>query len=144
MAPVIHEEPASAVPAAPGDTAGLAGTSWRLVERQSMDDAQGTTKPDDPAKYTLGFGADGQVAVQLDCNRGTGAWHAQPSGDGSGSIEIGPLATTRALCPEPSLGERIAADLGYVRGYLIRDGRLHLSLMADGGILVFEPAEAAR
>ena len=33
----------------------LDGTHWRLVQIQSMDDRQGTTRPDDPSKYTLGF-----------------------------------------------------------------------------------------
>jgi len=32
------------------------------------------------------------------------------------------------------------AQAPYVRAYLLRNGRLHLSLMADGGILVWEPA----
>lgn len=31
-----------------------------------------------------------------------------------------------------------AGDLGFVRSYLLKDGRLHLSLMADGGIYSFE------
>jgi heat shock protein HslJ len=117
---------------------GLAGTSWRLVEFQSMDDAQGTTRPADPTKYTIAFGADGRLSMQLDCNRGTGAWQAEPAGDGSGSISIGPVAATRMLCPPPSMGEKLARDMESVRGYIVRDGRLSLSLMADGGIYIWE------
>lgn len=114
----------------------LAGTSWRLVEYQSMDDTQGTTKPDDPAKYTISFGADGRAAVRLDCNRGMGQWTV----DGSGVLSIGPLATTKVFCPPPSLGDQIGARLGEVRSYVIRDGRLSMALPADAGIIVWEPA----
>ncbi|MDQ1349045.1 MAG: hypothetical protein QG573_2423 [Acidobacteriota bacterium] len=128
---------ASAVPA---PNTPLAGTRWRLVEIQSMDDAIGTARPDDPSLYTLAFQADGRLAMRLNCNRGNGPWKATPAADGpSGSLEIGPLAVTRALCPPPSLDERIARDMDFVRGYLVRDGRLSLTLMADGGIYVWEP-----
>jgi hypothetical protein len=74
-----------------------------------------------------------------------GNWQVQPSADRSnGSFRFGPIASTRALCPPPSLAERLARLLPYVRGYSLRNGRLHLSLMADGGILVWEPLGAAR
>lgn len=122
----------------PPSSGGLAGTSWRLVEIQSMDDAQGKSRPDDPAKYTLSFGADGRLAARLDCNRGNGPWQSESAG----SLRIGPLAVTRALCPPPSLGGRLARDLDYVRTYTLRNGRLYLSLMADGGIIVLEPTVA--
>lgn len=125
-------------------TRALAGTEWRLIEIQSMDDAIGTVRPDDPAKYTLALGADGTAAMRLDCNRGSGRWSATPGPSGaSGTFRIGPLAVTRAMCPPPSLDARIARDMGYVRSYLLADGRLHLSLMADGGIYVWEPDTAA-
>lgn len=121
------------------DARSLAGTRWRLIEIRSMDDAIGTTRPDDPSKYTLAFAADGTLAMRLDCNRAMGRWSATPAADSEGGqLRVGPLAATRALCPEPSLDERIARDMDYVRSYLVKDGRLHLSLMADGGIYVWE------
>lgn len=123
---------------APASTT-LAGTAWRLIAIQSMDDAQGTTRVADPSRHTLRFDAEGRAAMRLDCNRGTGTWKAQPAGDGTGSLEFGPIATTRMFCPPPSLGDRLGRDLGYVRGYRLKDGRLYLSLMADGGILEWEP-----
>lgn len=117
----------------------LAGTTWRLVEFQSMDDAIGTTRPNDPALYTLTLNADGTAALQLNCNRASGSWAAQPAGNGtSGGFTFGPLAMTRAFCPPPSMDQSIAAQAGFVRSFVIRDGRLYLSLMADGGILVWE------
>lgn len=35
-------------------------------------------------------------------------------------------------------------DLGYVRSYLLRDGRLYMSLMADGGIYEWRRIDPAR
>lgn len=122
----------------PAPPVGLPGTSWQLVEFQSMSDEVGTLRPDDPSLYTMSFAPDGGVSLRLNCNQGTGAWSATSSSPTEGGLEFGPLATTRALCPPPSLDERIAADLEYVRSYIIRDNRLYLSLMADAGIYVWE------
>ncbi len=120
---------------------GLTGTSWQLVAIQSMDDAQGTTRVAEPQHFTLRFGADGRASLRLDCNRGNGSYEMKPAGDGSwGSLSFGPIAATRALCPPPHLDERIARDLGYVRSYLLKDGKLFLSLMADGGIYEWAPS----
>ena len=117
----------------------LANTAWRLVEIQSMDDAVGTVRPDDPSLYTMRLGGDGAVALRLNCNRASGTWSAQPGADpSSGRFEFGPLAGTRALCPPPSLDERVLAQARYVRSYLLKEGRLYLSLMADGGIYAWE------
>ena len=118
----------------------LQGTSWQLVGIQSMDDAQGLKRPANPSRYTLSLQADGRAVLQLDCNRAMGSWRVEPSTDpGNGGFRFGPLASTKALCPAPSLGEPLARQLPYVRGYLLRDGRLNLSLLADGGILIWEP-----
>ncbi len=123
----------------PSGPPSLAGTSWQLLAIQSMDDAQGATKLADPKRFTLSFGADGRASLRLDCNRGTGAWEAKPAGADSGQLTFGPIAATRAMCPPPHLDERIVRDLPYVRGYLLKSGRLYLSLMADGGIYEWEP-----
>lgn len=126
--------------AAPQSMPSLAGTSWELVQFQSMDDAQGTTRIGDPSLYTVSFGTDGRATLRLNCNRAMGPWQAKAAADGqSGSLEFGMLAGTRALCPPPSLDERLLRDLAYVRGYLLRDGQLHMSLMADGGIYSWRP-----
>lgn len=123
----------------PARAPSLAGTGWRLVAIQSMDDAQGTTRIADPTRYTIRFEPGGTARVRLDCNRGFGPWEAAPNGPEGGSLQIGLVASTMMLCPEPSLGERVGQQLGFVRSYLIRDGRLNMALMADGGLLVWEP-----
>jgi len=116
----------------------LAGTQWRLVEFQSMDDAKGTRRPAQGSLYTMWLHGDGTVAMQLNCNRATGKWSAAPSGDpASGRFEFGSLAATKALCPPPSMDESVVAHSRFVRSYLLKDSRLYLSLMADGGIYVW-------
>jgi heat shock protein HslJ len=54
------------------DAPELIGGTWRLVQFRGGDDT--TVKPDDPAKYTLQFNADGSVAARIDCNRGRATW----------------------------------------------------------------------
>lgn len=116
----------------------LAGTHWRLVEFQSMDDRQGITRPAEGVLYTMWLHGDGTVAMQLNCNRATGTWAVAPGSDAaSGWFEFGPLAATRALCRSPGMDESIVAQSRFIRSYLLKQDRLYLSLMADGGIYVW-------
>ena len=107
----------------------LPGSTWRLVELRSSDDAVGVVRPDDPAKYELRLGKDGDAAARLDCNRGAGRWRSEAAGQ----ITFTPMAMTRAACGAGSLDTRVARELGFVRTYLIEGDRLRLILMADGG-----------
>ena len=126
--------------AKPSSANPLAGTRWQLLEIQSMDDTIGTVRPKDPSLFTMHLNIDGTVTMRLDCNRASGTWTAEPSGDGlSGRFEFGPLAGTSAVCLSPNLDERILAQAKFFRGYLLREGRLYLSLMADGGIYAWVP-----
>jgi len=116
-----------------GTAADLGGTSWQLVKFQSSDDT--TLTPDDKSKYTIAFGNDGRMSGRLDCNRGSDTWKS----DGPNQLQFGPMALTRAMCPPGSLHDRIAKDWSAMRSYVIKDGHLFLSLMADGGTYEFEP-----
>lgn len=117
----------------------LDGTTWRLAMFQSNDDATGTLRPANADSFTMAFGKDGQVAAKLDCNRGTGPWRAEPAtGSSSGSINIGPLATTRMMCPPDPVGDRLARDVDTLRSYRLQDGRLYLMLPADAGVYVWD------
>jgi para-nitrobenzyl esterase len=114
--------------------ASLEGSSWRLVQISMSD---GVTRPAiERSRYTVGFGAEGVLNVRFDCNRGRGSWKSAAPGN----LEFGPLALTRALCPVGSLHDELVRQWPYVRSYLVKDGRLFLSLMADGGTIEFEPA----
>jgi len=119
----------------------LAGSAWQLVAIQSMDDAQGTFRIAHPERFTLDFENDGHARFRIDCNRGSATWKAAPSSKlTSGSLEFGPLAMTRMACTPNSHDRRVLRDLPYVRSYLLKDGRLFMSLMADGGIYEWAPA----
>jgi heat shock protein HslJ len=133
---------ASEAPPANIPFSGLGGTTWRLVEFQSMDDAQGSIVPDDPKKYTITFNRDGSVSARFDCNRGVGPWRNDIANARGGSLSIGPLGVTKALCPPPTIGEFIERQLSYVRSFTISDGYLNMALMADGGIILWEPVKA--
>jgi para-nitrobenzyl esterase len=110
----------------------LEGTSWQLVKFQGGDDA--VLRPDDGSKYTLTFGADGVLSARIDCNRGRGGWKSPEKG----RLELGPMAITRAACPPGSLHDHLVKQLPHARSYVVRDGHLFLSLMADGGTYEFE------
>lgn len=118
---------------APSASTELAGTSWRLVQFQGMDDR--TLKPDDPSRYTIDFNAGGTLAASIDCNRGRGTWKST----GPSQLELGPMAVTRAMCPPNSMHDQIIKHWNFIRSYVIKDGHLFLALMADGGIYEFEP-----
>jgi heat shock protein HslJ len=114
----------------------LRGTSWQLVKFVGGDDRILT--PDDQAKYTIEFagsGGGGLVAARIDCNRGRGTWRERSAGQ----LELGALTLTRATCPEGSLHDQIAKQWTNVRSFVMRDGHLFLSLVADGGTYEFAP-----
>jgi heat shock protein HslJ len=117
----------------------LPGTSWQLVAIQSMDDAHVTTRIAAPQRYTVSFGGEGRATFRIDCNHGTGIWLATPAAGDVGSLTFGPVAMTRIMCPPGSHEEKVMRDLPYVRSYLIKDGKLFMSLMADGGIYEWLP-----
>jgi len=114
--------------------AGLEGSSWRLVQISMSD---GVTRPAiERSRYTIGFGASDVLNVRFDCNRGSGSWKSSAPG----AVEFGPLALTRAMCPVGSLHDELVRQWPHVRSYVVKEGRLYLSLMADGGTIEFEPA----
>ena len=120
----------------------LTGTTWRLLSIESMaPQEQPSTTIEDPTKYTVTFGDDGRAAFQVDCNRGNASWEASAAAPDSGTLTFGPIALTRMMCPQPSADTRVADALGYVRTYLLSDGQLHLSLLADSGIMHWEPQQ---
>jgi heat shock protein HslJ len=118
----------------------LAGSKWRLIHFQSMDDAIGTVVPPNVERYTIEFVSDGSLALQLDCNRATGRWEAKPASATEGSLTMTGGAMTRAMCQPGALDTQIARDLAFVTHYLFVDGQLSLTLKMDSGIYLWAPA----
>ncbi len=132
-----------AAPKAPGPLQ-LVGDRWELVAITSMDDAQPPWKPADSSRYWIEFGSDGRLLLKMDCNNGRSSWQSEPAPDANparraGSLQLGALVTTRVACPPGSLEPKLTALLPFVRSYVIENGQLHLSLMADGGVLSWKP-----
>jgi para-nitrobenzyl esterase len=137
--PAQEKDPAAEVVPSTGTDSGnagtgLGGTSWQLVKFEGGDGTVLT--PDARTKYTISFQPDGRLSARIDCNRGKGTW----TSSASSHLELGPLALTRAMCPPGSLHDQLVKQWPYVRSYVIQNGHLFLSLMADGGIYEFEPA----
>jgi len=134
-----------AVPAKPADQAtapaasprpaaapALIGTTWAWQKTIMSDDKR--FAPGAPARYTVTFGADGRMAVQADCNRGAGGYELD---EAQRRIRTGPMALTRAMCPEGSLDTVFAQQLSRIQGWLFEGPGLVLTLDYDSGSMFF-------
>jgi uncharacterized lipoprotein YbaY len=130
--PTAPAEPAKSQPPKASAASPLQGTTWQLVQFQGPDGS--VVAPDDRTKYTIEFSDGGQVSVRLDCNRGRGSWKSA----GPNQLQFGPLALTRANCPQGSLHNRMVNDWALARSFAIKDDHLFLALSV-GGIYEFEP-----
>jgi heat shock protein HslJ len=117
----------------------LEGSEWRLA---AIDTSGSTTTltPALQAQHTLTFGDEGALALQLDCNRGRASWTAGKPRNGAGAIDIGPIASTRALCPQPSFGNQMATALSEAQTYVLTMDRRELVI--ETGTLRFTFAAA--
>ncbi len=107
-------------PLAPSD---LVGNRWRLVSLVETGSTPITI--DDPSRYTLEFAADGQLSVRSDCNTCGGRYSLSGS-----SIEIGPVACTRAFCGDTSRDAAYTSALDKARSASVDDDEL--TLTGDG------------
>jgi heat shock protein HslJ len=105
------------------DSHPLAGTEWQLT---AIDTAGSTTTltPTLQGRHTVAFRDGGALEAQLDCNRGRSTWTADRPMNGAGAITIGPVASTKMLCAEPSFGEELASGLSEAQRFTTTlDGR---------------------
>jgi heat shock protein HslJ len=121
---------ASQAPAAAPSRPTIADRTWELVRIQMMDGS--VLLPEDPARYTLHLAEGGRAEMRADCNRATGSYALSGS-----ALTFGPIASTRAYCPPPSISDRYLQQLGFAASFVVKDGRLHLATRADGAILEF-------
>ena len=112
-------------------TPALVGTLWKLQQIQMNDDT--LLVPDQPEHYTAEFLEDGTLLVRADCNRGRG----QYSTTDDRGLEISPIATTLAACPEGSIGNEFVQALGNSAIYFFQDGNLFIDLAFDSGTMQF-------
>ena len=117
----------------------LSGTSWQLVKFQGPDER--TFSPDDRSKYTIKFGSDGRVVIRVDCNRGSSTWKL---GGGNGELQFGSWSRTSAKCGPGSLHDQIVREGADVHKFDLKDGRLFLFGMPNGGYYELEPLPAGQ
>lgn len=113
--------------AVPGDTLGRG--PWRWVFTVTPTERIVCPVPE---RYALEFLPDSTVRVILDCNRGSGPYHA----DGK-SVRIGPIATTRMMCPPGTIDTVFAKELDTARGWFMQGDTLMFDLAADSGTMRF-------
>ena len=117
----------------------LSGTTWQLVKFQGPDER--TFSPDDRSKYTIKFGSDGRVVVRVDCNRGSSTWKL---GAENGELQFGSWSRTSAKCGPGSLHDQIVREGADVHKFDLKDGRLFLFGMPNGGYYELEPLPAGQ
>ena len=114
----------------------LEGTSWRLADVETSGTSTRLT-PELSARHRLSFQDAGDLQMQLDCNRGNATWSASSPSGGDGSISIGTVASTRALCPRPTFGEELAAELPRATGYSLASDSSSLTIRTQEADYVF-------
>ena len=127
---------ADSTAAAAAAAAPLTGHPWQWVATRTPVE---WIVPDDPAKYTIQFAADGTANLRVDCNRGHGTY---TTGEGA-AITIGPLAVTRMLCPTGSFDTPYLRQLDNVAHYFFRGDTLYIDQKMDAGTMRFVRGPAA-
>lgn len=104
-----------------------------LWQRTEYSDDTTVTAPD-PSKYTISFQADGRLALQIDCNRGSGTYAV----DGP-QLTIAPGATTLIACGPGTQDRVFLQNLRDVATYVFDGENLVLNLKVDSGNMIFSP-----
>lgn len=113
---------------------GLVGPTWQWTHATEFAPFAHTDVAD-PSLYTVTFAGDGSVHVKADCNivRGTYVTSGQDI-----TLTLGP--STRAACPEGSLGDRFVGLLHTASTFRVESNGLTIRLKNDGGRMTFSRA----
>jgi heat shock protein HslJ len=111
-------------------TASLVGTQWRWARTLLRDGSE--RRPVNAAAYGLAFQRDGSLAVQADCNTGTGSYT-----NNGATLTLGTLTSTLAVCPGTSLSEVFLQQIQTSRTGLLKNDKLLINLKADVGTMEF-------
>jgi heat shock protein HslJ len=104
----------------------LAGSEWRPTEIDGVEIAE-------DAGIFIQFGAEGKVQGSGGCNRFTGKYEV----DGD-TIALGPLATTRMLCPDPVQQNEDRLFAGLARATKFAREGIDLTLKDDEDAVVVQ------
>jgi heat shock protein HslJ len=120
-------EKAAAVATAASDSIGRG--PWKWIATQTPVRRIACVDPD---VYTVTFLPDSTVRLLIDCNRGSGPYHVSGK-----SIRVGPVATTRMMCPPGSMDTVFGQQIDAARVWFMQSDTLMLDLTADGGTMRF-------
>ena len=117
---------------------GLVGIRWQWLHYTARGVA--SLAPEHPERYWVEFLPEGRLALQADCNRGSGTWT-----QAGAEVKLKAMATTLAACLPGSLDSRFNQLLAAVTRASVVGHNLFLKL-PDGGVLHMQavPAEAPR
>lgn len=110
----------------------ITGIVWKW-ERFEDSSNKNNFVIDDPNKYTLMLLPNGSYQAKADCNRMQGQYTLEGR-----RIKIMPGAATLAECVPGSRYADYLRHLTEAVSFVVRDNKLVLSLVVDGGNLVFE------
>jgi heat shock protein HslJ len=103
----------------------LEGGTWRL-QSMALDGADAFV-PEDRSRFTIEFGADGNLGVRADCNVCGGSYTLS-----GGRMTVGPMACTLVACPT-NRGQEFATLIQGTTSVELEDGELEIE--SDGGTL---------
>jgi heat shock protein HslJ len=92
---------------------------------------------EDPASYRLSFNTDATLGITADCNDVVGFYQ----GEWGESLTIETGSATLAECGPGSRSDQFVKLLAGGTRYFFEDGNLYIDLLADGGTMVFAPAD---
>jgi heat shock protein HslJ len=125
--------PAPTAPTGRGtDPQAVVGQTWQW--EATITPVEKISVPN-PENYTIRLTEAGKVEARFDCNRGGGTYEIS-----RGSVQFGPLRSTRMVCAPESLDGLFVRDLGRVTTFFVEDGTLYLELAPDAGTMRFRPA----
>lgn len=113
--------------------------SYSAIDAEAVSSGGASTQltPELASRHKLTFASDGRLQLQLDCNRGNSTWSASVASNGTGTLKIGDIASTRALCPEPTYGEEMASKLPTARSYTLSADKDSLGIQVGDTFFVF-------
>lgn len=113
-------------------TALLTESTWEWVETTMND---GTTiTPNSSAAFTVDFSPLGRINGTTDCNSFRGQYELTGT-----ALDVGPLATTKMLCPDAQESEFLNMITEANSIYFTANGQLVLLLPFDSGSVIFRP-----
>jgi heat shock protein HslJ len=111
------------------DPVAVVGKTWYWISTVTPVER---IEVNDPGRYTLLLHSGGEAELQVDCNRGRGAYTL-----GAGTLAMGPLISTRMACPEDTMDHVFLRQLENAAGFFVEGGYLFIDQKMDSGTMRF-------